>query len=161
MLLAVTFALLAAVLAQQARQIDAGRRGVRWVRRFLQVDLAVLSAGSLTILAEPLVGKTTVDQLSAALGGPSFVLMFVFGAVLGALLLRRRYQRLPAILMAAPVAIIPLTFLLYQVAPGWAHPAYAETALYLGLALLGHIGSSATAATPVHAAPAPVQHGLA
>ena len=87
--------------------------------------------------------------------------MFVFGAVLGALLLRRRYQRLPAILMAAPVAIIPLTFLLYQVAPGWAHPAYAETALYLGLALLGNIRSSATAATPVHAAPTPVQHGSA
>jgi hypothetical protein len=152
-LLAVTFALVAAVMAQQALRIDAGSRWVRWVRRFLQADLALMSAGSLTILVEPLVGKATVDQLPGAIGGPSFVLMFVLGATLGTLLLRRPDMRLPAILTAAPLAIIPLTYLLYQVAPAWAHPAYAETALYIGLALAGRNGASVgVRATPARTA---------
>jgi hypothetical protein len=33
--------------------------------------------------------------------------------------------------------IIPLLVLVQAVAPGWTHPAYPETALYIGLALLG------------------------
>jgi hypothetical protein len=40
--------------------------------------------------------------------------------------------------MAAPAVVIPLTLLVAALAPDWAHPAYAETSLYLGLALLGH-----------------------
>lgn len=158
LLLGVTFALLTAVLTQQACRIDAGSRWVRWVRRFTQADLVLLSVGSLTILAEPFLGKATIEQVSGAIGGLSFMLMFVLGAVLGVLLLRRRDQRLPAMLMTAPLAIIPLTYLLYQVAPGWAHPAYAETALYIGLALVGRSGASVgAAAPPAHTAPA-VQH---
>jgi len=33
--------------------------------------------------------------------------------------------------------VIALTFALDELAPGWRHPGYAETALYLGIALLG------------------------
>jgi hypothetical protein len=157
-LLAATFALLAAVLSQRARTVDAGSRWVRWVRRVMQADLIVLSAGSLTILLQPLIGKAAIDRLSSAVGGLSFGLMFLLSVILGGLLLRRRDQRLPATLMAAPLAIIPLLLLLNQVAPGWAHPAYAETAVYLGLALARRSRAAVDArAVPVVTAPARVR----
>jgi hypothetical protein len=136
-LLAATFALLAAVLTGRAERIDRGSRWIRAVRRLVQADLAVLAlifTGGLWADRHP---DTTVYQAWELTGGPSFALMFLAGVVLGVCLLHRRDLRTAALLTAAPVVLLPLTIAVQALAPGWAHPAYAETALYLGLALLG------------------------
>lgn len=130
MLLAVTFVLLAAVLVRAAPQIDEGRAGRRWVRRILAVSLVLLGAGG---LASSVAGAEFLGMVA----GFAFLGMFLFGTALGALLLRRPDLRVPAALMVSTVPVIGLTFLLDAVAPGWGHPAYAETVLYVGIALLG------------------------
>jgi hypothetical protein len=137
-LLAVTFALLAVVLMQQADRVDAGGRVVRWIRRLMQGVLALPALAFAAGLAVDRTAETsTIHRIWDVAGGISFVLMFMVGIVLGVCLLRRPDLRVAAVLMAAPAALIPLLFLVQALAPGWAHPAYAETALYIGLALLG------------------------
>jgi len=130
------------VLIQDADRIDGSSRFVRWVRRLLLGDLALLAA----IFA---VG-TVLAKMPAALAVPAgvaFILMFLLGAVLGVALIRRRGLRLPAVLMTAAIPLIPLTAAIGAIAPDWAHPGYAESALYLGLALLARHRSTDTAPT--------------
>ncbi|UOY03254.1 hypothetical protein [Blastococcus sp. PRF04-17] len=130
LLMVATFGLLAAVLVRNARGIDDGSGARRWVRRLLATALAVLSVGYLVV--------SVVDADAAGIvAGVTFLLMFVLGVVLGALLLRRPEVRLPAVLMVSVVPLIGLAFAVEALAPGWGHPGYAETALYLGIALLG------------------------
>ena len=69
--------------------------------------------------------------------GIAFLLMFLLGTALGALLLRTADLRVPAALLVSTLPVIGLTILLGVLAPGWGHPAYAETTLYVGIALLG------------------------
>jgi len=129
-LLAVTFVLLAAVLVRAAPQIDEGRGGRRWVRRILAVDLVLLAVGGVA-------SSVGGPDFLGIVAGLAFLGMFVLGTVLGALLLRRPDLRIPAVLMVSTVPVIGLTLALDAVAPGWGHPGYAETVLYLGIALLG------------------------
>lgn len=126
-----TMALLAAVLVLAAQRIDRGSAARRWVRRALAADLAVLAVVG---TGSSLTGNG-VDVLGIVLGA-CFVLMFLLGVVLGAMLQPCKGLRLPAALMVAPLALIPLAILADAVVPRWAHPGYAETALYIGLALL-------------------------
>src|SRR5688500_8225866 len=49
LVMTVTFALLSAVLVSNAERIDAGRGAVRWIRRLLAVDLAVLASGFVVV----------------------------------------------------------------------------------------------------------------
>jgi hypothetical protein len=130
LLMMVTFGLLAAVLVRNAERIDAGSGAVRWIRRVFAVDLGVLATGYLLV-------SVAGSETFGAVAGVAFLVMFVVGAVLGGVLLRRPDVRMPAALMVAPIPIIGLTFALEALAPGWGHPGYAETALYLGIALLG------------------------
>jgi hypothetical protein len=146
-LMAVTFGLLAAVLVRNAERIDEGSGACRWIRRLLAVDLGVLAAGYL------IVSVVDVDA-AGAVAGVAFLAMFVLGVAFGATLLRRPDVRLPAILMVSVVPVIGLTFALEAIAPGWGHPGYAETVLYLGIALLGTqlAGERAEEALPAVAA---------
>jgi hypothetical protein len=132
----VTFASLAAVLTALGEPIDRGSRGRRWVRRALAADLAVLAVG--------IAASVRVDaEVLGIVASVAFLGMFLLGVVLGATLLRRPGWRTAAALMIAPLALIPLTFLLEAVARGWGHPGYAETALYLGIALVGRCAEHA------------------
>jgi peptidoglycan/LPS O-acetylase OafA/YrhL len=139
---AVTFLLLAAVLATAAQRIDEGRPGRRWMRRALAVDLVVLGVGL------P-VANGNEDGPLGVVAGIAFAGMFLFGAILGAMLLRSRALRWSGALMLAPVALIPLAVAVDAVAPGWGHPGYAESALYVGIALLATpTGARLEARTP-------------
>jgi hypothetical protein len=105
----------------------------------------------LAVLAGVFVVGTVLSRFPGpveAVAGIAFIVMFLLGAALGACLLRRPGLRLPAILLLAPVVLIPLAMLADSLAPGWAHPGYAETALYLGLALLSR-GSGQPAPRPL------------
>ena len=128
-LMTVTFGLLAAVLVRNAGGIDAGSGVRRWFRRLLAVDLAVLACGYVLV-------SVLDPAVAGGVAGVAFLVMFVLGALLGGALVRRTDVRLPAALMLAPVPLIALAFALEAVAPGWGHPGYAETALYLGIAML-------------------------
>jgi peptidoglycan/LPS O-acetylase OafA/YrhL len=141
LLMMATFGLLAAVLVRNAERIDAGSGAVRWIRRVFAADLAVLATGYLLV-------SVAGSEAFGAIAGIAFLVMFVLGAVLGGVLLRRPDVRVPAALMVAPVPIIGLTFALEALAPGWGHPGYAETALYLGIALLGLTTAGAPTHTP-------------
>jgi peptidoglycan/LPS O-acetylase OafA/YrhL len=141
---AATFLLLAAVLEVFGRQIDDGSRARTVVRHALAVDLVVLTVG--VVLANGGDGGVL-----GVVAGVAFLAMFLLGLVLGALLLRRREYRPAAVLMVAPVGLLLLAFAVDALVPGWGHPGYAETALYVGIALLGLRSATAAAA----AAPSP------
>jgi hypothetical protein len=130
LVMTVTFGLLSAVLARNAERIDEGSAVRRWTRRLLAVALGVLAVGYVLV-------NVVDSELSGTVAGVAFLAMFVLGATLGALLLRRADVRLPAVLMVAVVPLIALTFAVEALLPGWGHPGYAETSLYLGIALLG------------------------
>ena len=143
-LMAATFGLMAAVLVRNADRIDEGRGSRRWTRRLLAVDLGFLAAGYLVV--------SVVDADAAgAVAGVAFLAMFVLGVAFGAVLLRRPDVRVPALLMVSVVPVIGLTFALEALAPGWGHPGYAETVLYLGIALLGTQLADERAGSPVMA----------
>ncbi|WP_448624551.1 hypothetical protein [Geodermatophilus sp. URMC 64] len=139
-LLSVTFVVLAAVLVRAADSIDAGSAARRWIRRVLAADLVVLAVGGA-------VSTATAASVLGAVAGVSFLLMFVLAVVLGATLLRRPETRGPATVLVATLPVIGLTFLVEALAPGWGHPAYAETAVYVGLALLGRSAVAAPVPT--------------
>ena len=133
-----TYALLAAVLWQFGARIDAGRAAVRWVRRVLAVVLALLGAGFLASAAVELGSEGPVG----AVVGVAFLALFPLAVALGGVLVARRETRSPAAwLLVAVVPLLGLTVLASAV--GWGHPAYVETAVYLGLALLGFVAGSA------------------
>ena len=136
-----TFALLAAVLVRNASRIDEGSGVRRWIRRLLAVDLGILAAGFLVV-------NVVEGDVVGAVAGITFVAMFVVGVALGATLLHRPDVRVPAVLMVAVVPVIALTFALEALAPGWGHPGYAETALYLDIALLGLGTAGTTSSAP-------------
>jgi peptidoglycan/LPS O-acetylase OafA/YrhL len=141
LVMAVTFGLLAAVLIRNAERIDEGSGATRWMRRVLAVDLAILASGFVFV-------SVFDAEFFGVVAGVTFLAMFVLGAVLGGMLLRRPDVRVPAALMVAVVPVIGLSFAVEALAPGWGHPGYAETALYIGIALLGLTAAGAGTAAP-------------
>ena len=136
---AAMYALLAAALIQSGRVIDGGRRFVR-VLRWILISIFALFAG--------LFGVSTVDPSAADTSGVyeilanvAFAVSLIAPIVLGFALIRRREFRVPAILLIAPVVLLPLTFVL-EAFTVFAHPGYTETAVNLGLALLCVAASS-------------------
>ena len=80
------------------------------------------------------------------LANVAFLVSLITPIVLGFALMRRREFRVPAILLIAPIVLLPLTFVL-QAFTAFAHPGYTETAVNLGLALLCIAASTQPAAT--------------
>ena len=137
----VTYALLAAALVHCAARIDAGRAAVRWLRRILAVDLGVLAVPFLVSAAT---GALAGDSPVGAVTGVGFLALFPLAIALGVVLDARSATRhLPAWVLTATLPVIGLTALLGAV--GWAHPGYAETTIYLGLALLAALTRPAVA----------------
>ena len=135
--LTLTFALSVAVLREQAGRIDAGSRPRCWLRRLLQADLAAGAAVSaITVVLTPFSPSGPIQEMLGAVGGGAFILAFVLGAALGLTLIRRPELRPAAVCLSSIAALIPLTILMGILQSRWTHIAYAETALYIGIALL-------------------------
>lgn len=140
------YALLAAGLIQSGRAIDGRSRFVK-VLRWILISIFTLFAG--------LFGFSTVDSSAADTSGVyeilanvAFAASLILPIVLGFALMRRAEFRVPAILLIAPVVLLPITFVL-EAFTVFAHPGYTETAVNLGLALLCVAASSqATASEP-------------
>jgi hypothetical protein len=63
--------------------------------------------------------------------------MLLSGLLIGPFLLRVRGLRPGSLVLSAMLPVLGFTILLGFVAPDWAHPAYLETTLHFGIALLG------------------------
>jgi len=141
---AAMYALLAAALIQSGRVIDSGRRFVR-VLRWILISIFALFAGLFSVSAvEPSAAATS--GVYEILANVAFLVSLITPIVLGFALIRRREFRVPAILLIAPIVLLPLTFVL-QAFTAFAHPGYTETAVNLGLALLCIAASTQPAAT--------------
>lgn len=137
--LVLTFILCVAVLLQQSARIDARSSFRRWVRRLLLADLTILATTfSIGFLIERIAPNGTAAKIMENVGSIAFILMFLLGAALGWSLIRCPDLRAGARCLASIAALIPLTILVGTLLPGWAHAAYAETALYIGTALLAN-----------------------
>jgi len=133
----VTYAALGAVLLLQSRASDGGRV-YRWMCRLLGANFAVLAA--LFLVGEPIRIATGLSldttPVGAVIGNFTFLLMFVFGFALGLTLLRRPDRRPSAILLVAVGPVLAMTVVGGAMGSGFAHPAYAETLINFGVALL-------------------------
>lgn len=142
---AAAFAALSVVLVSARPGIDAGSRVRRWIRRLLAVDLAALAA--VFAVGAPFLGGDSDSNLATAFGavaGVTFAAMFVLAFALGLSILRVPGLRTSAVLLVSVVPIIAFTVALQALATDFAHPAYVETAVYLGIALLGRLPAPAT-----------------
>ena len=158
LLAALTFAALSAELVYASARIDTVSRTRSWIRRLLAVDLAALAA--VFAFGAPFIGAASDGKLAAVMSvvaGVTFGAMFLLAFALGVTILRVPALRTSAVLLLAVVPIIALTAALQALAADFAHPAYAETAVYLGLALLGRPSAparnSTSAVAVAHVAP--------
>ena len=86
------------------------------------------------------------DGVYEMVANVAFAVSLLLPIVLGFALIRRREFRVPAILLIAPLVLLPLTFVL-EAFTAFAHPGYTETAVNFGLALLCVAASSLPAET--------------
>lgn len=137
------YGLLAAALVQSGRAIDGGSRFVR-VLRWILISIFALFAGLFSILTvDPSADSSGVYEI---LANVAFAVSLIVPIVLGFALIRRHAFRVPAILLIAPIVILPLTVIL-EAFTAFAHPGYTETAVNIGLALLCVAASSQPAAS--------------
>ncbi|WP_157155661.1 hypothetical protein [Diaminobutyricimonas sp. LJ205] len=131
---AIPYLLLAAVLLKAGPIVDAGRRFVAVVRWILIVGFALFGI----LFGWDAVGdpRAEYSELLSLISTGAFIVTLLVPIVLGFALIRRRELRLPVLFLIAPVLLFPLTLLLAAIST-WGHPAYLETAVNFGVALLG------------------------
>lgn len=132
-----TYLSFAVLLLAAAPAIDAAGRTARAVRRGLVVTFAFLTVGFVALLPLTIGRAGGIYDVLAASGGVAFLLMFLLAFALGVTTLRRPQLRPGAILLVALLPVIGLTVAIAAAMPAFAHPAYAETTLHFGIALLG------------------------
>jgi uncharacterized membrane protein YhaH (DUF805 family) len=139
-----TYVALAAVLVQHRHRIERVNRTARVSFWVVLCSLGTLAAGFIVLV--PFLDPQDMPP------APAFVVALAFGGMLlGAPVLGIAVRRVPelrpgSLVLMAMVPILALTILLGVVAPSFAHPAYLETALGFGVALLGYRSASVSAA---------------
>lgn len=128
---AIPYLLLAAVLIQAGPRIDAGRKFVRIVRWALVAGFGFFGIASVWGVITGAVSEGVMEMIFNI----AFFATFILPVILGFALIRRRELRVPVVLLISPVVLLPLTLLLSSFS-SWAHPAYLETAINFGVALL-------------------------
>ena len=147
-----TYVALCLVLVREATLIAAAGRVQAVLRRVLVGSLTLLAAGFLLVapfLESPDSAAGTALGVVMSVG---FSGMILGSLLIGPLLLRAPGLRIGARVLTAMLPVFGVTILLQFVATAWAHPAYLETTLHFGLALLGvdavRRGTQAGSTTP-------------
>jgi hypothetical protein len=139
-----TYAALATVLLVQSR-ITSNSQAYRWMCRLLSADFVVLAA--VFLIGEPIAAATgiSIDATPAGpiAGGITFLLMFLLSFALGFTILRRPERRTSAVILLAIGPVLLLTVTAAALGSEFAHPAYAETLVHFGVALLALPASAA------------------
>ncbi len=138
-----------AVMLRFGTVIDAGRR----VRTALRWPL-IVAYGVIAVVLTAMEVTNTVGGPLGMVANVVFLVMLLGPPALGVTMLLQGERTPSAYLMTASVPALGLTIVLGLVAPDWAHPAYMETVVNFGLALLG-VGVTTTAPVRQQAA-APV-----
>lgn len=129
----VGYLVLAAVLVLRSAEIDGGSRVVGWFRRLTAVAMGVLGA---VFLLGTALQSVRLDETLGAVGSIAFLAMFLCGAGLGIALLTTGRRTPAAWLLTGILVAVALMVVLGFTAPTWVHPAYPETAVHFGAALL-------------------------
>ena len=119
------------------RERIAVSRPARLAARVLIPVLAVLGVGFLVLWPLAASMPTPLRSAVSAVIGIAFALHFLGALVLGLGTVRRAEARPGSLLLASLLPVIALTAVLGLLAPPFVHPAYAETTVAFGLALLG------------------------
>jgi hypothetical protein len=134
-----TYVALCFVLLRESTRVAAAGR-VQAVLRWILVGSLVLLAVGFLFVAPLLESPETAGAVGVVLGvlmSTGFAGLILGSLIIGPLLLRAPGLRTGARVLTAMVPVFALTLLLVWLAPGWAHPAYLETTLHFGIALLG------------------------
>ena len=126
------YALLAAGLIRYGRVIDGGRRFVRVVRWVIAAGYAMFAVLFCWLIIDP---AFDTDGIYGIISTIAFAVTLLVPIALGFALLRRREFRVPAMLLVAPVVVLPLVLVL-EGFTDYAHPGYLETVVNFGVALL-------------------------
>ncbi|WP_163543854.1 hypothetical protein [Occultella kanbiaonis] len=127
------YVLFAAALLSTGQAIDRGRLLARLSRWILVAGYAAFAVAFAWLGAvDP---HRQPEGVFATLVNVAFMITLVAPIILGFALIRRRELRAAVILLISPVALIPMTILLGLIGP-WGHPAYLESAIGFGVALL-------------------------
>lgn len=142
-----TYLALAWVLYAERDRLSATGPFSRVLAFVVAVSLTLLAFGFLVVLpVTDAVGREPGPVADGLFGAAFFGL--IFGSlVLGLSLLRSPGLRYAARTLAAMVPVLGVTLLLDVLGSGFAHPAYLETTLHFGLAILG-VDAVAHAAAP-------------
>lgn len=136
---ALTYAALVFVLLAEAPRIDTANRVARVLRRVLTACLVVLSVGFL--VAEPLRAFSSppayVETAWTIVASATFAGVLLSALAIGPFLLRQPTMRIGAALLTGMAPLLGITILIGMLATAWMHPAYLETAMHFGIALLG------------------------
>jgi hypothetical protein len=135
----VTYATLLVALVATGPSIDAGSPVRRWIRRLLVLDLGLLAA--MFLIGSPFLPaleRAGWGGVASAIGSTTFLLMFILAVALGVASVRRPAVRPAALVLISTVPLIGLAVGLGALGSGFAHPAYAEAAVNLGIVLLSY-----------------------
>ena len=126
-----------AVLVREAPLIrSAGRiaAALRWV---LLGSLATLSVGFIFLAPFMEPSGSDLGVVFGVVASLCFAGLLLSGLLIGPFLVTTQGLRPGSWLLSAMLPVLGATLLLAWLAPDWAHPAYLETTLHFGIALLG------------------------
>lgn len=141
---------LAHVLRREAAAFAVTPRVARAARHILLVCFTVLGVGMSTLAPVTYLAGLTEGALGAIwglLGLGLLVALLLASAVLGLAVVRRNPLGVGGRVLAGVIPVVLATVALGFLAPGWAHPAYLETTINFGVALLG-VGATAAVGAP-------------
>jgi len=127
---------LVAVLLLHRHRIEGVNRAARASFWVVLCSISVLAVGFLVLL--PFLDPQNMPAAPGVAIGLAFAGMLLGAPVLGIAVRRVPELRPGSLLLMAMIPIHAATILLAVVAPALAHPAYLETALAFGIALLGY-----------------------
>jgi len=141
-----TYAAMIWVLIRERGRFDLANRFVRALRFVLIASLGALTGGF--VLVAPILQIAGVPVTGAFwtawgwLASIAFAGMILSSLLLGVAVLRINPLGYGGRLLGLLVPLLGITVLLGFVAPDWAHPAYLETIINFGVALIG-VGTTA------------------
>jgi hypothetical protein len=152
------YAALTWVLVREADRFSEYGRAVRITRRVLVVSLAVLGVGFVAVAPALTLAGITVNGPAGTLWGLvasiAFFAMIGTAVVLSVVVWRRNLVGVGGQVLRLLLPVAAGTILLGVLGSPWAHPAYVETTINVGIALIGagHLDRVGSRPDPVQAA---------
>jgi hypothetical protein len=136
-----TYGALTWVLIRERPRFHQANRVARALRYLLAGSLVALATGFIAVAPIVVMAKVPPSSpLGTAwvwLASIAFAGMILSSLLLGIAVLRTNPFGYGGRILGLLIVVVPITVVLGFVAPQWAHPAYVETTIHFGVALLG------------------------